>query len=118
MHSAPHPNMALRTVLKCVRSLEQSEGMGARVRRSIGGPEVRNFDPFLLLDYFAAGPPAGFPDHPHRGFETVTYVESGCFHHEDFEGHSGKIGVGDLQWMTAGKGYVRRGRHRQFTRSC
>jgi redox-sensitive bicupin YhaK (pirin superfamily) len=68
--------------------------------------KIRNYDPFLLLDYFNAGKPAGFPDHPHRGFETVTYVITGSFAHEDFVGHKGVIGPGDLQWMTAGRGIV------------
>ena len=67
----------------------QSEGRGARVRRSIGRPELRNLDPFLLLDEFegSAAEGAGFPDHPHRGFETVSYLLEGEFTHEDFAGH-------------------------------
>jgi len=98
-----------RTVKQKVLSVEQSEGVGARVRRSIGGSKLRNFDPFLMLDEFKVGKPAGFPDHPHRGFETVTYMlpeTKGVFCHEDFEGHKGTIRGGDLQWMTAGKGIV------------
>ncbi|CAM6086546.1 unnamed protein product [Calypogeia fissa] len=95
-----------RSVVKKVLSVEQAEGEGARVRRSIGRPELKNLDPFLMLDYFQAKPPAGFPDHPHRGFETVTYVLEGAFSHQDFAGHRGIIGPGDLQWMTAGKGIV------------
>ena len=98
-----------RTIKQKVLSREQGEGMGARVRRSIGRPELRNFDPFLMLDEFKVGKPAGFPDHPHRGFETVTYMlptTKGSFAHEDFCGHKGIIGPGDLQWMTAGKGIV------------
>lgn len=59
-----------------------------------------------MLDYFKVRLPAGFPDHPHRGFETVTYMKSGKFYHEDFKGHKGIIGPGDIQWMTAGKGIV------------
>jgi len=90
-----------------VLSVEQSEGAGARVRRSIGRPELPNFDPFLLLDEFSgSGDEFGFPDHPHRGFETVTYVLEGRSNHEDFAGHKGSIGPGDLQWMTAGRGIV------------
>ena len=61
---------------------------------------------FLMLDIFNVKLPAGFPDHPHRGFETVTYMLSGKVAHEDFKGHSGTIGPGDIQWMTAGKGIV------------
>lgn len=82
------------------------EGDGARVRRIIGTNLLRNFDPFLMLDHFAVQKPNGFPDHPHRGFETVTYMLNGTIAHEDFAGHSGQIGPGDLQWMTAGKGIV------------
>jgi redox-sensitive bicupin YhaK (pirin superfamily) len=59
-----------------------------------------------MLDHFKVRLPAGFPDHPHRGFETVTYMQEGVMHHEDFKGHKGTIGPGDIQWMTAGKGIV------------
>lgn len=76
------------------------------MRRSIGGSELRNFDPFLLLDEFRVKRGAGFPDHPHRGFETVTYMLKGTFEHEDFCGHRGSITAGGLQWMTAGRGIV------------
>ncbi|KAH7546839.1 hypothetical protein FEM48_Zijuj01G0243500 [Ziziphus jujuba var. spinosa] len=68
--------------------------------------ELKYFDPFLVLDEFSVTAPAGFPDHPHRGFETVTYMLQGAVTHEDFEGHKGTIGAGDLQWMTAGRGIV------------
>lgn len=59
-----------------------------------------------MLDHFKVRLPAGFPDHPHRGFETITYMQEGVVHHEDFKGHKGTIGPGDIQWMTAGKGIV------------
>ncbi|XP_072040934.1 pirin-like isoform X2 [Amphiura filiformis] len=95
-----------RHVAKSVLSREQAEGVGARVRRSVGRPELRNLDPFLLLDEGKMKKPAGFPDHPHRGFETVTYMLKGATTHEDFAGHAGTIGPGDLQWMTAGRGIV------------
>ncbi|XP_071951525.1 pirin-like [Antedon mediterranea] len=95
-----------RHIIKNVLSIEQAEGMGARVRRSIGSRELRNLDPFLLLDEGKVKKPAGFPDHPHRGFETVTYALKGQIIHEDFAGHSGTISTGDLQWMTAGRGIV------------
>ncbi|KAM9764573.1 pirin isoform 1-T3 [Menidia menidia] len=98
--------MNLRNVEKMVLSVEQAEGVGARVRRSIGRKELRNLDPFLMLDEFKVSKPAGFPDHPHRGFETVTYVLEGVTAHEDFCGHSGRLKPGDLQWMTAGRGVV------------
>ncbi|KXN70567.1 hypothetical protein CONCODRAFT_17571, partial [Conidiobolus coronatus NRRL 28638] len=84
----------------------QEEGVGATVFRSIGNQSLRNLDPFLALDEFKISYPAGFPDHPHRGFETVTYVISGKTAHEDFAGHKGVIETGGLQWMTAGKGIV------------
>ncbi|KAJ4947926.1 hypothetical protein JOQ06_009955, partial [Pogonophryne albipinna] len=89
--------MDVRRVEKTVLSVEQSEGVGARVRRSIGRKELRNLDPFLMLDEFRVSKPAGFPDHPHRGFETVTYVLEGITAHEDFCGHSGRLKAGDLQ---------------------
>ncbi|KAL8868653.1 MAG: hypothetical protein Q9174_004848 [Haloplaca sp. 1 TL-2023] len=80
--------------------------MGARVRRSIGTPNLRNFSPFLMLDHFSVSPGAGFPDHPHRGQETITYMLSGVADHEDFAGNKGTIETGDLQFMTAGRGIV------------
>ncbi|ORX53209.1 hypothetical protein DM01DRAFT_1367348 [Hesseltinella vesiculosa] len=95
-----------RNVIKAVLSREQMDGAGARVYRSIGTPALRNFDPFLMLDEFDVQPPAGFPDHPHRGFMTVTYLLDGEFQHEDFKGHKGHLKSGDLQWMTAGRGIV------------
>lgn len=83
---------------------EQSEGDGARVRRSIGSHALPDLDPFLLLDEFRVTPPAGFPTHPHRGMQTVTYMLSGAFQHKDNRGHAGIIGPGSLQWMLAGSG--------------
>ncbi|XP_032812525.1 pirin isoform X1 [Petromyzon marinus] len=100
--------MAGRLVVKSVASVEQHEGVGARVRRGIGRHGLRNLDPFLMMDEFRTTPgsAAGFPDHPHRGFETVTYLLSGAFTHEDFCGRKGTLHAGDLQWMTAGRGVV------------
>ncbi|XP_048235694.1 pirin-like protein [Ricinus communis] len=95
-----------RQVVRKFLARPQHEGVGAIVRRSIGRFELRYFDPFLVLDEFSVTAPAGFPDHPHRGFETVTYMLQGAVTHEDFEGHKGTIGAGDLQWMTAGRGIV------------
>lgn len=95
-----------RTVQKVVKAIEQSEGVGARVRRTIGTRNLRNLSPFLMLDHFSVPFGAGFPDHPHRGQETVTYMLDGAFEHEDFVGHAGRIETGDLQWMTAGKGIM------------
>ncbi|EPS70636.1 hypothetical protein M569_04121, partial [Genlisea aurea] len=95
-----------RLVVKRVLAKPQSEGQGAVVRRSIGRPELKSLDPFLMLDEFSVSPPAGFPDHPHRGFETVTYVLQGGITHEDFAGHKGTIHAGEVQWMTAGRGII------------
>ncbi|KAJ3215693.1 hypothetical protein HDU67_010404 [Dinochytrium kinnereticum] len=99
-------SQSFKNVVQQVLSLEKSEGAGARVRRSIGTSELRNLDPFLMLDEFVVVAPAGFPDHPHRGFETSTYMLEGSFIHEDFTGRKGIINPGDLQWMTAGRGIV------------
>lgn len=95
-----------RTIKQTVYATEQSEGAGARVRRSIGSSSLRNLSPFLLLDHFSSGAGSGFPDHPHRGQETITYMLSGGFQHEDFAGNAGTIWAGDLQFMKAGRGIM------------
>ncbi|RLN95220.1 hypothetical protein BBJ28_00007960 [Nothophytophthora sp. Chile5] len=98
-----------RQIAKKFVAREQGEGAGARVHRSIGTARLRNLDPFLMLDEFNVGLPGGFPDHPHRGFETVTYVlptSKGHMCHEDFMGNKGELRPGDLQWMTPGKGIM------------
>ena len=86
------------------------EGAGVRLKRSIGTERLDYLDPFLLLDHFASSDPceykAGFPLHPHRGIETVTYVLSGEVHHRDTLGNSGSIRAGEVQWMTAGRGIM------------
>jgi hypothetical protein len=86
------------------------EGAGVRLKRSIGSRQMNYLDPFLLLDHFASKNPrdyeAGFPLHPHRGIETVTYVLSGEVRHRDSLGNSGSIGPGEIQWMTAGRGIL------------
>ncbi len=86
------------------------EGAGVRLKRSIATRRLDYLDPFLLLDHFASSNPrdyeAGFPLHPHRGIETVTYVLRGEVHHKDTLGNSGTIGAGDVQWMTAGRGIM------------
>lgn len=100
-------NMSIpRAIQKAFFAKEISEGAGARVRRSIGTPQLRNFSPFLMLDHFNVKPGAGFPDHPHRGQETITYMLQGAFDHEDFAGNKGTIEAGDLQFMTAGRGIM------------
>ena len=86
------------------------EGAGVRLKRSIGAHTLDYLDPFLLLDHFQSKNPAdyqaGFPLHPHRGIETVTYLLAGAVRHRDSVGNSGEIGSGDLQWMTAGRGIM------------
>src|SRR6266852_2886878 len=86
------------------------EGAGVRLNRSIATRRLDYLDPFLLLDHFASSNPrdyeAGFPLHPYRGIETVTYVLRGEVHHKDTLGNSGSIGAGDVQWMTAGRGIM------------
>lgn len=98
--------MQPRKIANFFLAREQSEGAGARVRRSIGTPKLRNFSPFLMLDHFSIAPGAGFPDHPHRGQETITYLLQGGVDHEDFAGNKGTIHAGDLQFMTAGRGIM------------
>ncbi|KAK5201126.1 RNA pol II transcription cofactor [Cryomyces antarcticus] len=101
------PNQTVpRAINKVFLAVEQSEGAGARVRRSIGTPKLRHLSPFLMLDNFSVAPGAGFPDHPHRGQETITYLLKGSVDHEDFAGNKGTIETGDLQFMTAGRGIV------------
>ena len=95
-----------RKLISFSESIEQDEGVGARVRRSIGRQGIGRLDPFLMLDEFRGSAPAGFPDHPHRGFQTVTYLLDGKIKHEDFCGNSGILERGGLQWMTAGRGIV------------
>jgi redox-sensitive bicupin YhaK (pirin superfamily) len=103
----PVTDMAVpRAIRQVFLAIEQAEGAGARVRRSIGTAKLRNFSPFLMLDHFTIGKGAGFPDHPHRGQETITYLLSGGVDHEDFAGNQGTIGPGDLQFMTAGRGIM------------
>ncbi|OHE92616.1 pirin [Colletotrichum orchidophilum] len=95
-----------RAIRKVFLAVEQAEGAGARVRRSIGTPQLKNFSPFLMLDHFSIAPGSGFPDHPHRGQETITYLLHGGVDHEDFAGNKGTIEAGDLQFMTAGRGIM------------
>ncbi|KAL0257262.1 RNA pol II transcription cofactor [Diplodia seriata] len=99
-------SMQPRKIANFFLAREQAEGAGARVRRSIGTPKLRNFSPFLMLDHFTISPGAGFPDHPHRGQETITYLLQGGVDHEDFAGNRGTIHAGDLQFMTAGRGIM------------
>jgi len=101
----------VRSISKITDSLHAFEGGGFQVQRPFPSHSLRNIDPFILLDEmgptdYGPGEAKGAPDHPHRGFETVTYVLSGKMQHKDSYGHSGIIGPGDVQWMTAGSGVV------------
>lgn len=99
-----------RSVQNIIEAEPVTEGAGVRLRRTIGTQTLNYVDPFLLLDHFASTNPrdyeAGFPLHPHRGMETVTYVLRGEVKHRDTLGNSGSIGAGDVQWMTAGRGIM------------
>ena len=100
-----------RMVAGVVNSIETSEGEGFLVRRPFPKASFSQFDPFLLLDEMgpmelAPGKAKGAPDHPHRGFETVTYLLSGEMEHKDSRGHAGRLKAGDVQWMTAGAGVI------------
>ncbi|KAJ7062318.1 RmlC-like cupin domain-containing protein [Mycena amicta] len=95
-----------RSVVKKVLAVETPEGDGALVRRSIGTASLRNLTPFLMLDHFHVLQGAGFPDHPHRGQSTITYMLEGSSRHEDSAGHKGTIETGGVQWMVAGRGIV------------
>jgi len=95
-----------RSAVRIVLAVETPEGAGALVRRSVGSMELRNLTPFLMLDHFHVSKGAGFPDHPHRGQATVTYMLEGSSMHEDSAGHTGTIVPGGVQWMTAGRGII------------
>jgi len=99
-----------RKIRKVIKSKPTIEGAGVHLRRAFGFSEVPAFDPFLLLDDFRSNDPKhflqGFPWHPHRGIETITYVLRGNVEHGDSMGNKGVIGAGDVQWMTAGSGIV------------
>ena len=100
----------LRKVKTIIEPTPVVEGAGVRLKRSLGGQELNYLDPFLLFDHFgspnAEDYQAGFPMHPHRGIETVTYMLAGEVQHRDTLGNSGSIGAGDVQWMTAGGGIL------------
>ncbi len=99
-----------RKVARKVRGMPVSDGAGVRMTRVMGTPQLEQFDPFLMLDELHSDDPndyiAGFPDHPHRGFETVTYMLAGRMKHGDNQGNTGLLGPGSVQWMTAGRGIV------------
>jgi hypothetical protein len=102
--------MSIRPVKRLIQSKPTLEGAGVHLRRAFGFGNTSDFDPFLLLDDFRNDVPreylAGFPWHPHRGIETVTYVLAGTVDHGDSMGNRGAIAAGDIQWMTAGSGII------------
>ena len=97
-------------IKKIVKSIETSDGAGVKLKRSIGTPEADYIDPFLMLDEFGSENKddyvAGFPAHPHRGIETVTYMLAGEFEHKDSTGGKGRMTAGDVQWMKTGSGVI------------
>ena len=97
-------------VKKIIKALNASDGAGVKLKRSIGTPEADYIDPFLMLDEFGSENKedyvAGFPPHPHRGIETVTYMLQGEFEHEESSGSKGKMAPGDVQWMKTGRGII------------
>jgi quercetin 2,3-dioxygenase len=110
MQRATTTPMQGRPVVQIVRGKATSDGAGVRLTRIIGGDTLPDLDPFLLLDEFGSDNAndyiAGFPNHPHRGFETVTYMLAGRMRHRDNQGNSGLLTAGSVQWMTAGRGIV------------
>ena len=102
--------MSIRPVKRIIESKPTMEGAGVKLRRAFGFGDTTEFDPFLLLDDFRNDRPedylAGFPWHPHRGIETITYVLAGTVDHGDSLGNQGALGAGDVQWMTAGRGIL------------
>ena len=104
-----------RAIKRIIHGTPTSDGAGVKLTRIIGTPALSELDPFLLFDEFrseeADGYAGGFPDHPHRGFETVTYMMAGHMRHFDNKGNQGDLAPGSAQWMTAGSGP-------SFTRKC
>jgi len=109
-HDPTHAVAHSRAVEHVLAGTPTSDGAGVRLTRLLTQPLQRRLDPFLMLDAFASDDPrdylAGFPDHPHRGFETVTYMIAGRMRHRDSAGHEGLLANGGVQWMTAGRGIV------------
>jgi hypothetical protein len=102
--------LKIKKIQKIVKARPTSDGAGVKLRRVFGYNEIPDFDPFLLFDHFGSDKPedymAGFPWHPHRGIETVTYMLKGSVEHGDSMGNAGIIKTGDVQWMTAGNGII------------
>lgn len=110
MSATVAPTASARRVLRLIPGMPTQDGAGVRLTRLIGTPMLSDLDPFLMLDEFGTDRPqdyiAGFPDHPHRGFETVTYMIDGRMRHKDNQGNEGVLVPGAVQWMTAGRGLV------------
>ena len=102
--------MKVRKIKNIFKGVQTSDGAGVNLTRIIGSSELDMLDPFLLLDEFGSDHPkdyiAGFPSHPHRGFETITYMLNGKFRHKDSNGNEGVLSDGSVQWMTAGRGVI------------
>jgi redox-sensitive bicupin YhaK (pirin superfamily) len=102
--------MKTRELQRVIPSIPASDGAGVKLRRSLGSQQFARHDPWLMLDEFYSDDPkdylAGFPNHPHRGFETITYMLDGHMRHEDSSGNRGDLGPGDVQWMTAARGII------------
>jgi hypothetical protein len=102
--------MTIRELKQVIASIPAADGAGVKLRRSLGSSQLARHDPFLMLDEFYSDDPddylAGFPAHPHRGFETVTYMLDGHMRHEDNFGNTGDLGPGDVQWMSAARGII------------
>jgi quercetin 2,3-dioxygenase len=102
--------MTYRSIIRRVRGMDTADGAGVKLKRVIGQPALDMLDPFLMLDEFRSDQAGdyieGFPDHPHRGFETVTYMLAGRMRHGDNKGNTGDLGPGSVQWMTAGSGLI------------
>jgi len=102
--------MTIRKLERVIASIPASDGAGVKLRRSLGASQLARHDPFLMLDEFFSDDPndylAGFPAHPHRGFETVTYMLDGHMQHKDNHGNTGDLGPGDVQWMSAARGII------------
>jgi redox-sensitive bicupin YhaK (pirin superfamily) len=100
----------IRTITQIIEGIKTTDGAGVNLTRIIGSPELNMLDPFLLLDEFGSDDPndyiAGFPSHPHRGFETITYMLNGKWQHQDSAGNKGLLADGSVQWMTAGRGII------------
>jgi len=109
--------MQLRSIKKVINAIDSQDGAGVKLKRSLGQRQNMRIDPFLMLDMFSSDNPddyiAGFPPHPHRGFETVTYMLEGKMLHRDHMGNEGLLCSGGVQWMTAGRGVIHEERPQQ-----